>query len=120
MTLVQQVQRFNPQLTRSGYGVISVVLVPTIGIANYLVGKDITLSVFYVLPIAIAAWYIGRTFALVLAFLSVVTWITADFASGVHFENYFCLLWNGTIRLFLYVVVIVLVQRLKCLTPVRG
>jgi signal transduction histidine kinase len=115
MTLVQQVQKFNPQLTRSGYGVISVLLVPTIGIANYLVGKDITLSVFYVLPIAIAAWYIGRTFALVLAFLSVVTWITADFASGGYYDNYFFLLWNGTIRLLLYVVVIVLIHRLQFL-----
>jgi signal transduction histidine kinase len=115
MTLVQNIQKYDLRLSRSAYGVIAVLLVPAIGVANFLAGKDITLSVFYVLPIAIAAWNIGRSFALVLAFVSVVAWIGADAAGGVHYQNYFLLLWNGTIRLLLYVVVIGLINRLQFL-----
>jgi len=115
MTLVQHVQRLDRQLTPSGYGVIAVMLVPAIGVANYLAGKDITLSVFYVLPIAIAAWFIGRSFALVIACLSVIAWIAADFVDGIHYDNIFLLLWNATIQLLLYVVVIVLIHRMQFL-----
>src|SRR5690348_1072168 len=102
MALAQSVQKLDLQLSRSGFGVVAALLVPAIGVANFFVGKDITLSVFYVLPIAIAAWYVGRTFALVLALLSVGFWIAADFAAGNGYANFFAFLWNGTIRLLLY------------------
>ena len=115
MTLVQNIQKFDFRLPRSAFGVISVVLVLGIGIANYLIGKDITLSVFYVLPIAIAAWNVGRTFALVLALLSIAFWVSANLQGGTAHANYFALSWNGTILLLVYAVVIVLVHRLEFL-----
>ena len=45
-----------------------------IGLSDYLTGVEISLSLFYLLPISIAAWGIGRQAGILVSLLSVFAW----------------------------------------------
>ena len=90
-------------------------LVLVIGIADYAAGKNVSLSILYVLPVWIAAWYVGTTYAFGLAVLSVVIWIAGDVATGLMFPDFLVGLWNALVRLIFYALLLILFRRLKSL-----
>ncbi|HMI97129.1 MAG TPA: hypothetical protein VK479_11500, partial [Micropepsaceae bacterium] len=53
--------------SRQSVVLISSAIVALIGLRDYLLSWQISLSVIYVYPIAIAAWYIGPRFAYLLS-----------------------------------------------------
>jgi signal transduction histidine kinase len=103
---------------RGEIAVFCFLLVFLIGLADYAAGKFISLSIIYVFPIWLAAWYVGVGYALFLSVLSVIIWIWGDIATGLTFPDYFVPVWNGVIRLMFYVILIVLLQRLRTLQEV--
>jgi signal transduction histidine kinase len=95
--------------------VIAAVLVvlAVVGVADYVTGNEILLSVFYLVPVAIAAWAVGRPFAVITALLSVGVWLVGDIAAGADVARPFVLAWNACITLAFYFVVIVLIGRIR-------
>lgn len=96
------------------------VLVLIIGYIDYVTGVWVSLSVLYVLPIAIGAWYLGRGYAYALAGASAVVWMTGDAVSGAPYPSAVVLAWNGSIRLCFYVILIVVLCRLRDLQTDLG
>lgn len=95
-------------------------LVLIVGYIDYLTGVWVSLSVVYVVPIAIAAWYVGRLYAYVLAGVSAVVWTIGDGLSGAPALSDIVLMWNGTIRLCFYAVLIFVLCRLRDLQTDLG
>jgi signal transduction histidine kinase len=95
--------------------VIAVVLVvlAVVGVADYFTGHEILLSIFYLVPVAIAAWAVGRSFAVITALLSVGVWLVGDIAAGADVARPFVLAWNACITLAFYFVVVVLIGRIR-------
>jgi signal transduction histidine kinase len=93
--------------------VYAVAIVIIVGIGDYLTGYEISFSIFYLLAIAMAVWFVGRGFAVLIAILSVAAWYVADFAAGAPFSNRFALFWNGTIALAFYLIAIALLSLAK-------
>ena len=85
---------------------VSVALVAIIGSVDYLTGSEIYFSSFYLLPVALVAWFVGGGFGIVISMLSVAVWLTGDFAAGVHYSSLLVPLWNGAIALTVYFVVV--------------
>ena len=61
------------------------ILVLVIGVADYLTGFELSLLVFYLLPICLAVASVGWRFGVVTSVLSIATWLIGDFAAGAHF-----------------------------------
>lgn len=91
-----------------------------IGYVDYITGAWISLSVVYVVPIAIAAWYLGRLYAYALAGVSAVVWTMGDALSGAPAPSAIVLAWNGSIRLSFYAVLIFVLCRLRDLQADLG
>lgn len=91
-----------------------------IGYVDYETGVWISLSVVYVVPIAFAAWYVGRLYAYLLAGLSAVIWTIGDALSGTQTLSTVVLTWNGSIRLCFYAVLIFVLCRLRDLQTDLG
>lgn len=86
----------------------------SIGVVCYfdvITGPDIGLSLFYLIPIAIAAWFIDRPTALTCAAAASAAWIYAELAWRP--ENLFATLWNGFTRVAIYTSLAWLVSRVK-------
>ena len=100
--------------TKSDYYVrlIGLIAVLLIGIIDYFVVVDISLSVLYLLPIAFASWYGERWFSIVLILISTIDWFVAE--SAAKNSIYLSLLvWNTTVRLTVFLTVAYLLSNLK-------
>ncbi|MEY2428333.1 MAG: hypothetical protein QOJ40_1218 [Verrucomicrobiota bacterium] len=111
MDLFQTLEkRSRPGLILAGLAVLLL-----IGIVDYLTGFEILFSVFYLLEVGLATWFVGRGFGLIMSLLSVLVWIGGDMAAGAHYSRPFVPIWNAMILLVLYFIVVWLLSSLRIL-----
>jgi signal transduction histidine kinase len=91
----------------------AVVIVAVVGLVDYLTGHELSFSVFYLLGVVLAAWFVGRGFGAFVSVLSVAVWVAGDLASGARFSSPLVPIWNGVILLTFYLVVVWLLVRLR-------
>ncbi len=89
------------------------VIIVAIGLVDYLTGHEISFSVFYLLGVALAVWFVGRGFGAVVSVFSVAVWVVGDYASGARFTSPLIPIWNAIILLAFYLVVVWLLARLR-------
>lgn len=83
---------------------LSLLLTLLVATADHMLSPSLSLSLLYLLPISLAAWYLNRWAGIFLVLLCTVTWLSADLARqpeialGIH-------LWNALIRLGVFAVV---------------
>lgn len=107
----QWVQRFESR-SRMLFVAASLAIVAVVGIVDYLTGSELSFSVFYLLAVGLATWYVGRTFALFVSLLSVAVSLAGDLAAGVHYSHVLVPWWNASIVLLFYLVVVGLLAKL--------
>ncbi len=106
--IVQNIERRSrPILILTCFGILGLV-----GVIDYLAGFEIVFSVFYLLGVGFATWFVGRGFGLFMSVMSVGTWIVGDLAAGARFSSSFIPIWNATILLVFYFIVVWLLARL--------
>jgi len=81
-------------------------LVAVIGFADYITGFELSLLVFYLLPVCMAVAAVGWRFGVATAVLSVATWLVGDNLAGAHYANPLAPGWNALIALCTYLVVV--------------
>lgn len=89
--------------------------VVAVGAVDYLTGYEISLSIFYLAPIALATWFIGRRFGWLVSAFSVVTWVVSDIAAGARYPNRFGPIWNVFVELAFYLVLVEVLTHLRAL-----
>src|SRR5881398_1992231 len=93
--------------------IICLVLLTAIGAIDYLTGFEMFFSVFYLLGVASAAWFVGRTFGFIMSVLSVLVWLAGDLAAGAHYSRPWIIGWNAVILTVFYCVVVALLSHLR-------
>ncbi|MBV9959478.1 MAG: GGDEF domain-containing protein [Acidobacteria bacterium] len=66
---------------------LSLLLVLLIGLADYLAGPDISLLIFFMLPIFLAVWFVGKGAGLFISILSVAMWTAIALNSTHHYAH---------------------------------
>lgn len=95
------------------WAALSIVLVVTVGLLDYLVGPEIRFSITYLIPVVIGAWLVGKNFSLTISvFITAMTMIIG-FATGRAYLNVAFFYWDSGIRLCVFVVVTLLLDRLE-------
>ena len=84
-----------------------------IGAVDLVTGFDMNFFVFYFWPISIAAWHISRNASVWLSLLAALSWFAADDLSGHMHPGHFYAVWNTMVRLVSFVVLGVLVARIR-------
>lgn len=100
-------------LSRGGLTAMALGTVAILGIIDYLTGFELSFSFFYLIPVTMAAWALGRNTGLAFSTLSAVVWFTSNLLSGQSFSHPFVGIWNTLIRLGFYAVVTVLLAELR-------
>ena len=95
--------------------VASLLLVAAVGFVDYVTGHEISVSVFYLLGVAMAVWFISPGFGVFISGLSVFVSVTSDIASGEQFSSFLVPLWNAVVLLTFYLVVVWLLALLRSL-----
>lgn len=85
-------------------------VLPLLALLDYWSGPEFGFSLFYLVPVGIAAWRTAGSGAIVIAVLSAGCWLAADSAyHGLTLVS----AWNGLTRLTLYVALAVLTRRVR-------
>jgi diguanylate cyclase (GGDEF)-like protein len=74
--------------------VLCLLLVIVVGIVDYLLGEDVSIALFYLLPIALASWFVGRRSGIFMSFASAGTWVIADIMARQVYFHPFVHFWN--------------------------
>ncbi len=93
--------------------VTSLGLVAVVGTVDYFTGFLIFFSAFYLIPVTLAAWFVGRSWGNVISVLCVAVWLAGDYAAGAHYSNWLVPVWNGVIALTVYFVVVKTLDSLR-------
>ena len=94
---------------------VALLIVLIVGLADYRTGFERVFSVFYLIAVALAAWFVGKGSGVLISILSVVVWLAGDWAAGVHYDAPSVVIWNGVIALAFYLVVVWLLSSLRSL-----
>jgi glycosyltransferase involved in cell wall biosynthesis len=92
---------------------IAVALLLAVAYLDYVTGYEVTVFVFYTIPIAYAAWNIGGTAGFLFAIGSTAAWLASDLSAGLHYSHRWILGENAAMRLILFLAVSFSVQWLK-------
>ncbi len=89
---------------------LCLIAVASIGFVDLLTGPDIGFSLFYLIPVVMAAWYLGRMPGVILAVAAALAWLVADTANR-NAVSLPASVWNGFTRLVIFIAIAVLVDR---------
>src|SRR5262245_25114908 len=90
---------------KARYLALALALTIALGLVDWLTGPFFSFTVFYLFPVALAAWYVGRREAIAISLLCAVIWTAADLES---FRTQLPLpldLWNAAVRLVFFFLV---------------
>src|SRR5437763_4922728 len=93
-------------------GFAGLACIPLVGWLDHKTGPAISFALFYVPPVAMAAWFGGRRVGLIAAFASAAAWFTAGIPESAQFSTPLIYCWNATTRLLIYSLVALLVAAL--------
>jgi diguanylate cyclase (GGDEF)-like protein len=113
---VHERSAFDPVFLR-GRGTIAVIvlgffLIWLTGLINSWTGPELSCSIFYLLPIGLAAWWGGFEAGILLALASTVAWHFAEASNSSHVHAV-VRIWNGVIRFGFFVITSSLLSRLR-------
>ncbi|NJC96245.1 MAG: GGDEF domain-containing protein, partial [Anaerolineae bacterium] len=89
---------------------IGVVLL--LGGVDYITGFELSFSFFYLVPVSMTAWALGRESGLAFSVFSASVWLVSNLLSGQNFSSIFIGTWNALIRFGFYAVVTILLAEL--------
>ena len=84
-----------------------------LGLIDYATGNEFTLSLFYLIPIALVTWTVDHKTGLFLSFISGLTLLGAEIAAGQTYSHSLYYVLNTMVRTAFYVVVVYLVTELQ-------
>jgi signal transduction histidine kinase len=112
LTMIKPIKRLEtcskPSLAAASLGIVAVV-----GWVDYATGYEIFFFIFYLFAIFLAAWCVSTSFGVIISALSVTAWVSTNIASGQRYPDYFVPVWNAVIMFLFYLVVVVLLAKLR-------
>ncbi|HNK63950.1 MAG TPA: diguanylate cyclase [Anaerolineales bacterium] len=113
MPIFSKVANFLEKRSPLSLIVLALVLVGALGIWDYATGNDYSFSLFYLLPILLTAWYVGKMAGILISIVSALTWVAADILIGEDYIHPTIYFWNALIRFGFFAISTILAADLK-------
>ena len=84
---------------------LALALVILMGLIDYLTGDEITVDLFYAIPILLMVWFGNRNLAIVISICCALAWWWADSAVGHRYSSEWFGIWNAIGRLVFFCLV---------------
>lgn len=94
---------------------VSLLILIFISILDFLTGLEIIFSFFYLLPVSIAAWYVGRKEGVFLSVASALTWTLANQILREGTIRLLVSYWNAGVHLGFFLIFTLLVSEVRIL-----
>jgi PAS domain S-box-containing protein len=110
---VKRFSRLRVPPAHPGLGILlSLTLLVGVAIVDYRTGPEFGVSLFYLLPVVVAAWFGHRGSGYVIAVLAAGAWFLTD-VDGRDYSTYWAPIWNSFTRLVYFTTAVVLVREYR-------
>ncbi len=95
---------------------LDILLIVVIGIAtvaslDFMTGFEVSLSLFYLFPVSLATWILGKKAGVFVSCLSAITWLFVNYILNEYTSSPLLYLWNSLIRFGFFYIVTLLLSR---------
>ena len=111
--MLRQIDTLLSRTPKPILALISLALVLLISILDYLTGYEMSFAIFYLIPVGLAAWYVGRNTGLGLASFGAVVWQITNKLAGEVLSSPLLYAWNTAVRLVAFSIVAILLHKLR-------
>ena len=73
---------------------LALILVLLVGVVDFITGTELSISIFYLLPISLAAWFINRRTGIFLSIVSSAVELATDIIAGCSYSHPIIVHWN--------------------------
>ncbi|MBT1071513.1 GGDEF domain-containing protein [Pelotalea chapellei] len=101
---------FNKKTIVLGWGVSGILAVAA---ADYLIHPEYSLSLFYLLPVVLVAWFGGRTTGMLFSLFAALAWLVAGLLEKTYHDYPIALYWNDLMELSFFLIVSFTLSALK-------
>lgn len=110
--MLSLITRFEERSLFFKWGVILLFMF-LLGWLDYLLGYEISFSIFYTLPVSLAALTLGRRYGIFYAILGGFVWLIADILAGQTYTSPLIALWNALTRILFFLLTTILLTELR-------
>lgn len=93
--------------------VISTLLILFLGWLDWVSGYELSFSIFYLMPVSLAAWYSRSLGCYILGVFASTVWQASNFLAGETFSQPAFYVWNALTRLCFYLVIAYILRDLR-------
>lgn len=104
---------FLNRLPPAAVAALSLVATAVIGLLDHRTGFELSFSIFYLAPVALAAWFGGRGLGAFLSLLAAGTWLLVDLTAGHPYAHPLIPAWNGLVRFSFFAITALLLASLR-------
>jgi diguanylate cyclase (GGDEF)-like protein len=97
-----------PQAIVLSYGIVSL-----LALVDYAATVEVSVSIFYLVPVMIVAWRSSLRAAILIGLVSSLSWEAIYILNGARYPAAWIYFWNSGARFGFYLVVCILLQRLR-------
>lgn len=101
------------RLSRRAIVAVAVVAVAVLAVIDYLTGPYLSCLVFYLIPVMLVTWFVGRKAGLVLCASSAAVWIIVDTVDSLPGAHPIVPYWNVLVKLAFFIVVTYILSALR-------
>jgi signal transduction histidine kinase len=89
------------------------VLTILLSLFDYLSGREVSFSIFYLIPVSMIAWLAGRRCGIAMSVTSATLWFTADALAGHSYSYPAIPYWNAAVRLGFFLIITYAIAALR-------
>jgi signal transduction histidine kinase len=95
-------------LIKSGF-----TLVLLVGVIDYVTGAELSVSIFYLIPISLLVLFVNRRVGVLLSVLSSAVGLTTDLMVGHPYSHPIIVYWNNAIQMGFFLTIVLILSALK-------
>jgi len=84
-----------------------------LGVADYLTGAELSISIFYLFPILLMVWFINRRAGVFFSILSSAIGLTTDLMVGYTYSHAIMVYWNNAIQMGFFLIIVFILSAFK-------
>ena len=113
-TITQGINEYFVALRERQIGAIAVVSALVVGVLDFLIGYELSLTILYIAPVSLAAWYGGgRRMGIAVACACAGLWLATDLTAGHPYTRAGFVYWNAAVHLGFFLAISLLVSTLR-------
>lgn len=96
--MIKAISKILEQMTPRVLAAFCLGLIAVLGAIDHATGYELSLSIFYLVPVGVASWYGKRWAGQTIALVAATVWLLVDISAAHQYSHGLIPFWNATVR----------------------